>query len=162
MFVCVVPLSQPSSRDLVYPLWDVPHLRKKSIKKSNVISEIAYLLRQVGIVGPQDPTPTPIPLANIKLMWWRRQSSRWKYIHCTLKRKSRKKLSNDGWMGSYIGEIFKNHPKYSISKIERKMSKAPKSGQLQLADRNFGPMVSANWSVDCNQENITFPWEWVF
>ena len=22
--VCVVPLSQPSSRDLVYPLWDVP------------------------------------------------------------------------------------------------------------------------------------------
>ena len=35
MFVCVVSLSQPSSsRDLVYPLWDVPSLRKRR-KKSN-------------------------------------------------------------------------------------------------------------------------------
>ena len=30
MFVCVVPSSQPSSRDLDYPLWDVSYLRKNA------------------------------------------------------------------------------------------------------------------------------------
>ena len=29
--VCVFPYSHPSSRDLVYPLWDVLHLKKMSI-----------------------------------------------------------------------------------------------------------------------------------
>ena len=39
MFVCVVPLSEPSIRDLIYPLWDVPYLGlkcKKRIKKKKV------------------------------------------------------------------------------------------------------------------------------
>ena len=31
--LCVVSLSQPSRRDLVYPLWDVPYLRKKKHKE---------------------------------------------------------------------------------------------------------------------------------
>ena len=35
MFVCVVSLSQPSSRDLVYPLWDGVYLGKKHKKAGN-------------------------------------------------------------------------------------------------------------------------------
>ena len=33
MFVCVVPSSQPCSRDWDYPLWDVSYLRKKMHKE---------------------------------------------------------------------------------------------------------------------------------
>ena len=43
VFVCFVPLSQPSNRDLDYPLWNVhvPEI-KKCIKKENTFKLFAY------------------------------------------------------------------------------------------------------------------------
>ena len=37
MYICAVPLSRHSNRDLDYPLWDVPTIRNKNMNKEKTI-----------------------------------------------------------------------------------------------------------------------------